>query len=58
MLECSLEQKNIALDPIVQEFQQSLAQYAAQEQRTIANSRLKKAIREAKFEGKEIAVYQ
>ncbi|MFT6167713.1 MAG: hypothetical protein ACJASF_002413 [Vicingaceae bacterium] len=57
MLECSLEKTSIIQEPIVIEFQDSLKQYAEQEQRTIANTRLKKAFRDAEYEGKEVAVF-
>ena len=52
-----MELKTIPQEPIVKEFQESLTLFTAQEQRTIANARLKKAFREAEYEGKEVAVY-
>ena len=56
MLECSLDRTAIAQEPIILELQQSLKQYTEQEQRTIANIRLKKAFREAEFEGRAYCV--
>jgi len=55
-LECSLDRTAIAQEPVINEFQESLKRYTEQEQRTIANSRLKKAFIDAEYAGKEIAI--
>ena len=58
MLECSLDRTAIVQEPIIRDLQESLKQYTEQEQRSIANSRLKKAFRDAEHEGKEIELLQ